>query len=94
MNYKQNFKRHKLPDPREYFQIAGFDLKGPGEWKTTHCPFHKDSKPSLSVNIQSGGFKCFSCGESGGDVLAFHMKHKNLNFIDAAKHLGAWEVAK
>ena len=31
-----------------------------------------------------------SCGEKGGDVLAYHLKLHNMEFIDAAKQLGAW----
>lgn len=29
------------------------------------CPFHKDSKPSLSVSPEKQMYKCFSCGASG-----------------------------
>jgi len=31
-----------------------------------------------------------NCSEKGGDVLAYHMKANDLEFIDAAKALGAW----
>ena len=31
-----------------------------------------------------------SCGESGGDVLAYHLKLHSLEFVDAARQLGAW----
>ena len=34
------------------------------------CPFHEDTKPG-SISVGEKGFKCFSCGESGGlDKLA------------------------
>lgn len=33
------------------------------------CPFHEDRDPSLSLNIQSGKWCCFSCGRSG-DAMA------------------------
>lgn len=29
------------------------------------CPFHSDSNPSCSVHIKTGGFQCWSCGETG-----------------------------
>ncbi len=31
------------------------------------CPFgtHKDEHPSFSINMESGAYYCFSCGESG-----------------------------
>ena len=31
----------------------------------THCPFHDDKTPSLSIHKQNGYFLCFSCGEKG-----------------------------
>jgi hypothetical protein len=31
-----------------------------------------------------------SCDESGGDVLAYHMKLHGMEFVEAAKDLGAW----
>jgi hypothetical protein len=30
------------------------------------CPFHQDSTPSLSVDLDAEVFKCFGCGEQGG----------------------------
>lgn len=29
------------------------------------CPFHQDENPSLSVNLTTGLFNCFSCGAKG-----------------------------
>jgi len=52
------------------------------------CPFHPDRRPgSFVVNKMTGAYKCFSCGETGGDIIAFHMKANTLNFIDAFKQL-------
>ncbi len=31
----------------------------------TKCPFHSDNHPSLSININTGRFHCFACGETG-----------------------------
>lgn len=38
------------------------------------CCFHSDTRPSLNVNIKSGGFKCHSCpgGEIQGSLFDFH----------------------
>jgi len=83
------FDRDRLPDPASYYDAQGLRLTGPGKWKTTACPFHGGSD-SLRINAASGGWCCMACGEKGGDVLAFHMAAHGLEFIDAAKALGAW----
>jgi len=88
------FKRNLLPNPAEYFIAQGLKLIGGGAWKSTICPFHKDTKPSLRVRLDTGSFRCMVCGTHGGDVLAFHMQRHGLGFIDAARALGAWEVAR
>jgi len=82
------FRRDRLPDAATYFESEGLTLRGPGKWKTTRCDFH-DGSDSLRVNTESGGWVCMACGEKGGDVLAFHMKLHGLDFITAARELGA-----
>lgn len=83
------FDRNLLPDSLTYFEAQGLRLTGPGKWKTTACQFHGGSD-SMRINTQSGGWCCMSCGEKGGDVLAYHLKLHGMEFIDAAKQLGAW----
>lgn len=83
------FDRNRLPDAPAYFEAQGLKLTGPGTWKTTTCQFHGGSD-SMRINAKSGGWCCMSCGEKGGDVLAYHLKLHNMEFIDAAKQLGAW----
>ncbi len=51
------------------------------------CPFHADTKPSMSISSEKGIFKCFSCGASG-DGLEFVKRYRNLSFIEAIKELG------
>jgi hypothetical protein len=82
------FERDLLPDAVSYFDSEGIPLRGPGAWKTAPCDFHGGSD-SLRVNVHSGGWVCMACGERGGDVLAFHMKRHDLDFVEAAKALGA-----
>lgn len=86
-----NFKRERLPKPADYYLEQGLKLTGIGPWKSALCPFHVDANPSLSVNIDSGGFLCHACGARGGNVLDFHKLRYGLGFIDAAKALRAWE---
>ncbi len=89
---KARFRRDMLPAPVQYFRDQGIKLIGGGEWRTAICPFHADSRPSLRVNIVSGGFRCMACDAHGGDVLAFHRMRHGLGFVDAARQLGALEV--
>lgn len=89
------FVRSLLPNPITYYESQAMILKGGGAWRSAICPFHKDTKPSLQINIEKGAYRCMACGARGGDVLAFHQHKHGLNFIEACKQLGAWmEVSK
>lgn len=85
------FDRDLLPDPPAYFESQGLTLQGPSsaKWKTTACNFHGGSD-SLRVNVTTGAWVCMSCGEKGGDVLAYEIKDSGREFVDAAKALGCW----
>jgi len=83
--------RSLLPTPINY--LAQHDLKlknGSGDWRLMLCPFHDDTNASLSFSVKNGAFKCFACGEKGGDLIAFHMQRHALPFIEACKSLGVW----
>ncbi len=86
-----SFDRRLLPDPQSYFESEGLKLAGPraAKWKTTRCEFHGGSD-SLRVNTATGYWVCMNCDVHGGDVLAYHMQAHGLEFIEAAKALGAW----
>lgn len=44
-------------------------------WASTRCftGHHQDRHPSARVHLQSGGFKCFACGEKGGVLHALEL---------------------
>ena len=88
------FDRKLRPEPVDYFACEGLALKGRGKWRDALCVFHDDARPSLRINIETGAFKCMSCGAHGSDVIAFHMQRFGLRFVDAAKQLNAWEPAR
>lgn len=69
------FDRNLHSSLSSYFENQGLTLKGPrsAPWKTTTCNFHSGSD-SMRVHIASGVWVCTSCGEKGGDVLAYEMK--------------------
>lgn len=83
------YRRERLPDPVSFFESEGLALRGPGKWKTTRCDFH-DGSDSMRVNTESGGWVCMSCFEKGGDVLAYAMRRHGLDFVTAARQLGAY----
>lgn len=88
---KSSFNRVLLPCPADYFRSQAVILFGAGRWRSALCPFHSDAHPSLRACIDTGAFRCMSCGAHGGDVLGFHMLRYRMSFVDAAKALGAWE---
>lgn len=46
------------------------------------CPFHNEKTPSFYLVPGKGFFHCFGCG-AHGDAIAFAMRHRNLDFIEA-----------
>ena len=83
------FDRRNLPDPISYYESEGLKLTSRGKWRTTECKFHGGSD-SMRINLATGAWVCMSCGARGGDVLAYHMAQHGLEFVEAAKALGAW----
>ncbi len=84
------FLKDSLPQPKYYYAEQLSRFKANGYRATALCPFHNDRNPSFAVNLETGSFKCFSCGAKGGDVLAFHRARYYLGFKQAAEELGAW----
>lgn len=85
------FNRDRLPDWPAYADQFGLALHGRGRWQSVLCDFHDDSEPSMRVNVETGGWICMACGAKGGDVLAHHMQRSGIDFVQAARDLGAWD---
>jgi len=83
------FLRDRLPDPVMYFVDQGLPLTSKGKWRTTRCEFRGGSD-SMRINTASGGWVCMSCKVHGADTLSYHMQLHGMEFIDAARQLGAW----
>jgi putative DNA primase/helicase len=86
------FRRELLPDAVTYFQQQEIGLVGRGKQRQGPCPIHGGSD-SLSVNVETGCWFCFSCGAKGGDMLALHQQIHGIGFVEAAQQLGAWVSA-
>ncbi|HOX50450.1 MAG TPA: CHC2 zinc finger domain-containing protein [Fibrobacteria bacterium] len=83
-------RRDRIDIPA-FLKSEGFTWKGPGPWVDLGlCPFHKDHRPSLRGNLETGRVRCMACGWSG-DPVAFTMQRHGLTFGQAARRLGAWE---
>ena len=80
-------ERARHSDVADY--LAGRQIRfkpGRNAWALARCPSHKsgeEAHPSLSVNLETGGFYCFTCGEKGGDIIALHRLLTGLSFRDA-----------
>ena len=85
------FDRNLMPDATAYFEEQGLKLTGPrkAKWKTTECKFH-GGRDSMRVNTATGAWVCMSCGQKGGDVLAYEIAVTGADFVTAAKAIGAW----
>src|SRR5690349_6461463 len=59
-------------------------LKKAGANWVARCPFHKETKPSFSVNPAKEIFYCFGC-QKGGSVFNFVMEIERVTFPEAIK---------
>lgn len=61
-------------------------LKRVGREFVTHCLWHDDSNPSLTINDDKGFAFCHVCQHSS-DVIGYIQQKLGLSFIDAVEHL-------
>lgn len=57
-----------------------------GDSLTFPCPFHDDSRPSLSFSVEKKLWVCFGCGRKG-NVFQFVMRMENCDFPAALRLL-------
>ena len=61
-------------------------LKKKGKEFVGICPFHDDTKPSMTVSPSKQFYYCFSCG-AGGNSIKFLMEFTRANFSDVVLSL-------
>ena len=64
----------------------GIEVTGRGVERRGLCPFHEDTKPSLTVNVERKVFQCFGC-KARGNVLEFVAKMEECDLRQAARIL-------
>lgn len=85
------FDKGKLPDPEAFFTAEFDKMHGQGEWRKVRCSLHDDRTPSMSINLDTGGFYCRGCGAKGGDLVDYYQQKHGVGFKDAVSALGAWK---
>lgn len=50
------------------------------------CCFHNDTKPSMSINLKTGQYHCFSCGKSG-NYIDFYAERNGIGIKEAFKQV-------
>jgi DNA primase len=58
-------------------------ILGRGKQCMVLCPFHMDSQPSCSVNLERNVFHCFGC-DAKGSVLDFVARIENISILASA----------
>jgi len=61
-------------------------LKRQGRQYVGLCPWHEDSKPSLTVNQERQTWICWVC-DLGGDIFSFIQQHEGVGFREALEML-------
>src|SRR6185437_11883538 len=92
-NSTGSFRRELLPPARSFYEREFERLSRPSRgWARTRCPLHQGKNPtSFSVNLETGGFYCHSCGAKGGDLIDYVMARDPCDFPTACKILGCWD---
>lgn len=67
--------------------VGGYlNLRREGRLYKALCPWHDDSRPSLTVNPERQTFRCWVC-DLGGDAFNFVMRMEGVEFPDALRML-------
>ncbi|ADX98313.1 CHC2 zinc finger domain-containing protein [Mycoplasma suis] len=80
MSQKSYLDRKKYKVKEVIQNYLSLEKRGRNFWAI--CPFHDDTRASLSVSEEKNIFKCFSCGVTG-DAISFVMKKENIPFNEA-----------
>ena len=83
----RSFDDLKLISPSEYYRQVFPGISANQKWAKVLCPFHDDTRPSLSINLVKGCYRCHSCGAKGGGIAKFHMERWGFTWKQAVAEL-------
>lgn len=92
---QSNLDKSGLMPPAVVLDALGVRYERVGGRLAVYCPFHKgghERNPSLAMHAVDGHYKCFSCGQKGGDVIAFYRSVTGAGFVAALMALGVHYV--
>ena len=81
--------KYGLPTPSLFYQrellLPAFERALSKSWvKAGNCPFREKCEPErFYVRLDSGAFKCRSCGKYGRDIIGFRMQTDGADFRQA-----------
>lgn len=73
-----------LINPERYYSLRGYNLNK--RETLVKCPFHDDKVSSMSINKDTGLWRCFGCS-TGGNITQFEAKLNNISTKDAYANL-------
>ena len=86
----ENHERDRIIEATDLVKLIGehVPLQPKGREHVGVCPFHDDTKPSLSVVTHKGRpfYHCFACGASG-DAVGFMMDYHKMTFPETLEAL-------
>lgn len=96
-NYKRSKRsgpvaRRPLVEPEDFYEAELPDLKkyqNGAAWAC--CPFHDDTHPSFSVNLETGAYRCYSssCEAAGPNIVSFVSTLYAFKYSEALQYLEA-----
>jgi DNA primase len=72
--------------------VIAADLGPPARGRKWRCPFHEDTRPSLSLTPDRRHWRCWSCGERG-DALDWLSRREGIDLVQAVARLDPTAVA-
>lgn len=80
--------KERVRDATDIADLVGsyLTLRRQGKNLVGLCPWHDDSKPSLTINPERQTFRCWVC-DIGGDAFSFLMRMEKVEFREALEQL-------